>query len=163
MLCRRAGLISRLIRTPGVGKFGGPKCTQETDAVVQRLEKSPVLELLPPGAKGGEINKKRPCDDEDNLGEVSRRITATQKNDELLAHFREEFPRNGWVLKHERAKQGREPGGLDIGEPDQCYENPVEPNVTLEVLLRPAYFYLAFRLTGGTYSCANTTSPPQTR
>jgi hypothetical protein len=152
----------------GLGGFGRKECTPETDAVVQRLQKSPILDLLPPGATAQEIYATRPCDDEDNLGSVGRQLTSTQQDSELLAYFRDEFPKTGWVLKHERAESGRQLDGLHVGEPDQCYESPAEPNVTLEVMLGlgpnpDTDFFVSFHFTGHTYSCASTTPPPMTR
>ncbi|WP_346137258.1 hypothetical protein [Lentzea roselyniae] len=152
----------------GLGKFMERECTPEADALVKRLKASPVLELLPPGAKGQEIYATRPCDDEDNLGEVGRKMSSTLEDGELLAYFHEEFPKQGWVLQQELAGLPREPNGLRTGEPHQCYENPAEPNVTLEVTLGlgenpDTDLHVTFIFNGSTYSCANTTSPPQTR
>lgn len=152
----------------GFGGIVGRKCAPESDAVVKRLEASPVLELVPPDTTAREPYSKRPCDDEDSVGSVSRQLTSTLKDRELLAYFREEFPKKGWVLQQELAGLSREPDGLRTGEPHQCYENPAEPNVTLEVMLGlgenpDTDLFVAFHFNGGTYSCANTTSPPQTR
>lgn len=148
----------------GLADLGRRNCTPEADAVVQRLEKSPILDVLPPGATAEEIYAKRPCEDEDHLGYVGRPMSADLPADALLTHFREEFSRNGWTLKFERAEPGGKPAGLDLGVPDQCYENPAEPNVTLEVSLHSSSeVFVEFRLTGNTYSCANTTPPPMTR
>jgi hypothetical protein len=111
----------------------------EADAVVKRLEASPVLELLPPDTTAREPYSKRPCDDEDNRGSVSRQLTSTLEDRELLAYFREEFPKKGWGLRQELADLPREPDGLRTGEPNQCYENPARTAVRTPLLRhRPA-------------------------
>lgn len=164
--------VALLVTVPGLAGCGfgftARECTPEADAVVQRLKASPVLELLPPGATGAEIYAKRPCDDEDGLGQVGRELTSTSVDAALLAYFREEFPEQGWALQLDLAGLPREPEGLHVGEPHQCYENPAEPNVTLEVFLGlgdnpDTDLHVTFVFNGGTYSCANTTSPTQTR
>ncbi|MGW6445472.1 hypothetical protein [Lentzea sp. NPDC055074] len=115
--------------------FTAPECGSAADAVVTRLKVSPVLESLPPETKGSPVYATKPCDDEDGSGRVGRQLTSTSKDDALLAYFREEFPKLGWVLRHEKAALPRVPEGLDVGEPHQCFENPEEPNVNLEVML----------------------------
>ncbi|WP_112272055.1 hypothetical protein [Lentzea terrae] len=165
--------VALLVATPGLAGCGfggivGRKCTPEADAVMRRLEASPVLQLIPPDTTAHEPYSKRPCDDDDNLGSVSRQLTSTLKDRELLTYFREEFPKQGWGLRQELPGLSREPDGLRTGEPHQCYENPAEPNVTLEIFLGlgdnpDTDLFVAFHFNGGTYSCANTTSPAQTR
>ncbi len=164
--------VALLMATSGLAGCGfgfkARECTPESDAVVKRLKASPVLESLPPGAKGAEIYAKRPCDDEDGLGQVGRQLTSTLEDAALLAYFSEEFPKQGWALRMNLAGLPREPKGLHVGEPHQCYENPAEPNVTLEIMLGlgdnpDTDLHVTFVFNGGTYSCANTTSPAQTR
>ena len=166
--------VALLVITPcltgcGLGGLLKEKCSPEADAVMTRLKASPVLESLPPETKGRDIYATRPCDDEDGSGRVGRELTSTLDDTALLAHFHERFPAQGWELKHESPGPRREPEGLNVGEPNQCFENPAEPNVTLEVGLgigenpdTDLHVTFVFK-DGGAFGCANTTVPPSYR
>lgn len=166
--------LALLVITPcltgcGLGGLIKRECTPEADAVMSRLKASPVLESLPPETKGRDIYATKPCDDEDGSGQVGRELTSGLDDATLLTYFREQFPKQGWELKHEQAGLPREPKGLNVGEPNQCFENPAEPNVTLEVSLgigenpdTDLHVTFVFK-GGGAFSCANTTVPPSYR
>ncbi|MCE7001297.1 hypothetical protein LWC34_00350 [Kibdelosporangium philippinense] len=125
-------------------------CTEKLESMSKQFAESDLLGLTPAGAKNIDKYVTTPCQDDDQVGRIGVSFDFTG---DVLSYYDKELTARGWEPRGGGPRF--EPGEvLDVGRPQQCFEDTRQPGVVLNVFVGVPKNFLEFQLNDAGMACA---------